>query len=325
VVLVFAGCRVLSYYKDALVGSEPLAPRSYSRSIQVAAAAMVSSCPHAKSAPPQELHFMAPLDCVPGRAVCLQGPHGDPLTVALPEGAEPGKPCHICLGVTWKFQIVVPEGAVPGASVSFSTTDWGMLNAAVPPGKMPGESFEISPPLVIVQVPPSAKPGDEVTYTTPAGSAASVRVPVGHAPGHYFPVLLPKSESPNETITCTLQEQIGRIEGANSSQLCTSTTLESLCEERSDQQFSNEPVLHELFQDMSYCNRPELLHELFQDTVPMALQQHEQDSCSNGLADIDSLSDHWLVELDVPLAETLHSPPDAQSGRSPESRRRYQL
>jgi hypothetical protein len=147
---------------------------------------------HAKTTPPQEMHFIAPQDCTPGNPVCLHGPHGDPIMVPMPEGAEPGKPCSIYLGPKSVFSVVVPEGAFPGSVVLFTMEDDGeMLTTVVPPGKMPGDSFDIVPPVVLIQVPHGCKGGDEVVYTTPAGTPAVVQVPLGFAAGHYFSTLLP--------------------------------------------------------------------------------------------------------------------------------------
>jgi len=146
---------------------------------------------HAKTAPPQELHFVAPEDCVAGNPVCLLGPHGDPITVPLPEGAQPGKPCKVFLGPKSSYQVIVPEGALPGTTVIFNTEDGETLNTVVPPGKNPGETMEIVPPVVLIQVPPGASSGEELIYTTPIGTLAVVQVPAGFGPGHYFATLLP--------------------------------------------------------------------------------------------------------------------------------------
>lgn len=145
----------------------------------------------AKTAPPQELHFVAPDDCKAGQPICLLGPHGDPITVPLPEGAEPRKPCSICLGPKSSFQVAVPEGAAPGAVLVFTTKDGQVLNTVVPDGKAPGDTIQIVPPVVLVQVPPGVFAGMEVVYHTPAGTPAVVQVPHGYQPGHYFPTLLP--------------------------------------------------------------------------------------------------------------------------------------
>lgn len=147
---------------------------------------------HALTAPPQELHFVAPQDCVAGQPVCLLGPHGDPITVPLPEGAVAGRPCSVYLGPKSSFQVVVPEGALPGTSVMFyAGEDNDLLNTIVPPGKMPGDTMEIIPPVVLIQVPRGCKGGDEVVYTTPQGTPALVQIPEGYSGGHYFATLLP--------------------------------------------------------------------------------------------------------------------------------------
>jgi len=191
----------------------------------------VRSCLHAKSAPPQELHFVAPLDCTPGQKICLLGPHGDPVTLPLPAGAEPGKPCRICLGPKSTFQVVVPEGASPGSTVVFDAADGVMLNTVVPSGKMPGDSFDIVPPVVIVQVPHLAKAGDDVTFTLPTGDPGIVEVPAGLSAGDYFAVRLPRLAGGNEPPWTPRpprpQEETRQNQGASPSQLGPASTTES--------------------------------------------------------------------------------------------------
>jgi len=146
---------------------------------------------HANACLPQELHFVAPQDAVAGQPVCLQGPHGDPIMVPLPEGAEPGKPSSVYLGPSANFLVVVPEDAAPGHVVIFKTENGEELHTVVPPGKMPGDTLEIVPPVALIQVPHGVKSGEEVIYTTPQGIQAIVKVPPGYTPGNYFATLLP--------------------------------------------------------------------------------------------------------------------------------------
>lgn len=147
---------------------------------------------HAKTSMPQELHFVAPDDAVAGVPVCLLGPHGDPIRVALPEGVQPGKPCSIYLGPSSKYQVVVPEGVAPGHPVVFTTETGETYNAVVPPGKSPGDIMDIVPPVLLIQVPAGAREGEEILYTTPQGTLAIVQIPPGFSPGHYFTTLLPQ-------------------------------------------------------------------------------------------------------------------------------------
>lgn len=201
----------------------PHASSSQSRCMTGASASEqeVKKRKHAKTALPQELHFVAPQDCVAGKPVCLLGPHGDPITVPLPEGAEPGKACSVYLGPKSSFKVIVPEGALPGAPLQFTTEDGEMLNTIVQPGKKPGDTMEIVPPVVLVQVPKGVKSGDEVTYTTPIGTMAMVQVPEGFAPGHYFTTLLPSHLVPPDLAKIAM-----RAHGQGASQPCDGNTVE---------------------------------------------------------------------------------------------------
>lgn len=193
------GDDIIATRKDASKAEEELDPTATPRTVaarsqksRVVQEEDKKSLKHAKTAPPQELHFIAPEDCTPGSPVCLSGPHGDPIVVPMPEGAEPGMPCRIYLGPKSTIQVVVPEGASPGSVVLFTCEDDGeMLHTVVPNGKKPGDTFDIVPPVVIIQVPKGAKEGEEVLYTTPQGTPAVVQIPAGFSPGHYFPTLLP--------------------------------------------------------------------------------------------------------------------------------------
>lgn len=197
---------------------------------------------HAKTTQPQEMHFIAPQDCTPGNPVCLHGPHGDPIMVPMPEGAQPGKPCSIYLGPKSVFSVVVPEGAFPGSVVIFTMEDDGeMLTTIVPPGKMPGDSFDIVPPVLLIQVPHGCKGGDEVVYTTPAGAPAVVQVPLGFSAGHYFSTLLPvdknlaevamNNQGVSKTLKAKTMEQVAaearasKDEGSSSQDSAGNTTL----------------------------------------------------------------------------------------------------
>jgi hypothetical protein len=64
------------------------------------------------------------------------------------------------------------------------------LTAIVPPGKKAGEQFEVSLPVLLVQVPRGAKPGMEVIYQGPDNHQRRAQVPRGLYSGHYFPVLI---------------------------------------------------------------------------------------------------------------------------------------
>lgn len=146
-----------------------------------------------KTALPQDIKFIVPREGITSEggvdAVCIQGPHG-PLRVPLPEGAKVGEECTIRLGPPAQYKVCVPEGGKVGDSVKFEGAGSEQLNAVVPEGKKPGEEFEVSLPVLLIQVPPGAKPGMEVMYEAPDRQNRGVRVPKGTPPGHYFPVLL---------------------------------------------------------------------------------------------------------------------------------------
>lgn len=148
----------------------------------------------AKTALPQDITFTCPrleeMQLVDGvQIVCIQGPHG-PVRVALPEGAKTGEQSSVRLGPPAQYHVTVPEKFKEGEMVTFEGGNGEPLSASVPPGKKPGDSFEVSLPVLLVQVPAGAKPGMEVMYEAPDRQARFVRIPKGLAAGHYFPVLI---------------------------------------------------------------------------------------------------------------------------------------
>jgi hypothetical protein len=144
----------------------------------------------ANTAQPQMLHFIAPQDAVPGRNVCLRGPHGEPIRVMMPDGAVPGEPSSVYLGPRLRLQVVVPPDTAPGMTVWFES-EGDMLHTVVPPGKKPGDTLEIVPPVILIQVPQGVKGGDEVMFRTPEGTMAVTEVPEGYFAGHYFATMPP--------------------------------------------------------------------------------------------------------------------------------------
>merc|ERR1712014_480051 len=101
------------------------------------------------------------------KAICITGPHG-PLTVPIPDGVAPGERVEVRIGSTNCLRVSVPEGSAEGEALSIQGPS-GPLRAVVPPGKKPGDTFELSPPVLMVQVPQGAVGGDKVKFLTPVG------------------------------------------------------------------------------------------------------------------------------------------------------------
>jgi hypothetical protein len=154
----------------------------------------VRRLPLAKAVLPQDITFTVPeaSDSQGGQdIVCIQGPHG-PIRIPLPDGAKPGEQCTYRLGPPALGYTKVPEGAQPGDTVKFEGEDGEPLNAVVPDGKKPGDEFEVSLPVLLIQVPMGATAGMEVMYEAVEGHTIGGRatVPPGASPGSYFQVLV---------------------------------------------------------------------------------------------------------------------------------------
>jgi len=80
----------------------------------------------------------------------------------------------------------VPDGAKPGDLVKFEGPDGETLEAPVPIGKAPGDFFEVSPPVLMVQVPEGANEGDVVVFANHVGVEVRALVPKGIKPSQYF-------------------------------------------------------------------------------------------------------------------------------------------
>lgn len=144
--------------------------------------------PLARTTQPQTLTFIAPADAVPGKPVCVQGPHG-PLRIPLPADVQPNKECSIRLGPPDQYTVKVPEGAGPGTPIQFKGTQGESLHTACPAGLKAGDEFKVSPPVLLIQVPKGVKPGQQVSYDTPFGQRLYTIVPRGMSEGHYFAAL----------------------------------------------------------------------------------------------------------------------------------------
>lgn len=148
---------------------------------------------------PLELNFVVPEGKAPGDEVMLSGPHG-PLRVLVPPGTKTGDQAVARIGPSSGFKATVPEGARPGDMVLFQLPSGDHIQAPVPMGKTAGDTFEMSPPVIMVQVPEGAAAGDEVVIVGADGKDKTIRVPAGKLPLEYFDVpvdvsaLVPKAE-----------------------------------------------------------------------------------------------------------------------------------
>lgn len=70
--------------------------------------------------------------------------------------------------------------------VKFEGTNGEALEAPVPDGKGPGDFFEVSPPVLMVQVPEGAREADVVTFSNHMGVEVRALVPKGIRPSQYF-------------------------------------------------------------------------------------------------------------------------------------------
>jgi hypothetical protein len=115
----------------------------------------VLTVPKALTTVPQEISFTVPEEIERKGGVefvLIKGPHG-PYRAALPEGKRPGDTASIRLGPPCT-QVTVPKGVRVGDVVSFKGVNGQELKVTVPSGKRPGDQFEVSPPVLLVQVPP---------------------------------------------------------------------------------------------------------------------------------------------------------------------------
>eukprot|EP00930_Biecheleria_cincta_P067401 TRINITY_DN5396_c0_g1_i1.p1 TRINITY_DN5396_c0_g1~~TRINITY_DN5396_c0_g1_i1.p1 ORF type:complete len:307 (+),score=71.40 TRINITY_DN5396_c0_g1_i1:60-980(+) len=108
--------------------------------------------------------------------VCVQGPHGS-LPVAVPTSAAPGTLVRVRIGPTKAFRVTLAAGLEEGQVMALELPSGERMQVAVPPGKKAGDEFDVSPPVIMVQVPSGAEPGTQVTYDHPEGRKFRSRSP----------------------------------------------------------------------------------------------------------------------------------------------------
>jgi len=121
--------------------------------------------------------------------VCVQGPHGS-LPVAVPTSAAPGMLVRVRIGPVKAFRVTLPAGLEEGQAMALELPGGERMQVVVPPGKKAGDEFDVSPPVIMVQVPNGAEAGTQVEYDHPEGRKCLVSVPKGEHCGHYFEVPL---------------------------------------------------------------------------------------------------------------------------------------
>lgn len=121
--------------------------------------------------------------------VCVQGPHSS-LPVAVPTSAAPGTLVRVRIGPVKAFRVTLPAGLEEGQAMALELPGGERMQVVVPPGKKAGDEFDVSPPVIMVQVPNGAEAGTQVEYDHPEGRKCLVSVPKGVHCGHYFEVPL---------------------------------------------------------------------------------------------------------------------------------------
>jgi hypothetical protein len=121
--------------------------------------------------------------------VCVQGPHSS-LPVAVPTSAAPGMLVRVRIGPVKAFRVTLPPGLEEGQAMALDLPSGERMQVVVPPGMKAGDEFDVSPPVIMVQVPSGAEPGTQVEYDHPEGRKCVVSIPKGTHCGHYFEVPL---------------------------------------------------------------------------------------------------------------------------------------
>eukprot|EP00440_Ansanella_granifera_P053931 gb/GFBE01058468.1/.p1 GENE.gb/GFBE01058468.1/~~gb/GFBE01058468.1/.p1 ORF type:complete len:330 (+),score=80.48 gb/GFBE01058468.1/:1-990(+) len=143
---------------------------------------------------PQDIDALAMKACRPGSGqgrmlVVVAGPHGS-LPVAVPKWAKPGTLVRVRIGPKVAFRAVVPDGLKGGDVMALELPSGERMQVPVPLDKMTGDEFDISPPVIMVQVPEGATPGSVVEYTDSDGKKCKATVPKAVPVGQYFEVPL---------------------------------------------------------------------------------------------------------------------------------------
>lgn len=147
----------------------------------------------ALATPPMEFAVTLPQDHQPGHKLRVPGPHGT-MDIVPPILNQPGDTVRYRLAPNPEFQIEVPPGASPGSPVRFERADGVEICVTVPDGLRPGDTFEVTPPVLMVQVPANAVSCDQVIFRHGAGQCVEwyrAQVPAGLTSGSYFAARLP--------------------------------------------------------------------------------------------------------------------------------------
>lgn len=156
--------------------------------------------PEAMATVPVEFKVNVPSEWVPGQRIAVRGPHGR-VWVDAPPNAEAGASFTHRLGPTPDFKVEVPPGVKPGEQMPYRRSDGVYINFTVPKGATPGHIFDVTPPVLMVQVPEGCGAGDFVCFknaTATDGDARAwcrTRIPNGVEPGAYFAARLPPPPS----------------------------------------------------------------------------------------------------------------------------------
>jgi len=84
----------------------------------------------------------------------------------------------------------VPAGVKEGEAMALELPTGERMQVFVPTGKTEGDSFDISPPVIMVQVPSGATAGDVVEFEDHEGKKRTASVPQTGIRGQYFEVPL---------------------------------------------------------------------------------------------------------------------------------------
>eukprot|EP00931_Biecheleriopsis_adriatica_P036026 TRINITY_DN20772_c0_g1_i1.p1 TRINITY_DN20772_c0_g1~~TRINITY_DN20772_c0_g1_i1.p1 ORF type:complete len:338 (-),score=81.69 TRINITY_DN20772_c0_g1_i1:246-1175(-) len=121
--------------------------------------------------------------------VCVAGPHGS-LPVAVPKRASPGSLVKVRIGPKIAFRAVVPADLKEGDMMALKLPNGDLMQVAVPEGKKSGDEFDISPPVIMVQVPQGGRSGLVVEYDNHEGKKCTTSIPKDVVAGQYFEVPL---------------------------------------------------------------------------------------------------------------------------------------
>lgn len=172
---------------------------------------------------PVEFKCQVPKDWEAGKPISIQGPHG-PLLVEPPPNAVAG------MGFGWKlapppdYKVEVPPDGKPGGQIIHRRSDGVDIAFTVPKGAKPGNIFEVSPPVLMVQMPANSAPKDQVIFRASTGGKAKgdeefsdwyrANIPEGLSPGCYFAARLPPPKEATRPVAGHRRELHSRARGA---------------------------------------------------------------------------------------------------------------